>query len=132
MNLDRPAPERLTRAAKLFRFEERPSDSPLVETVWRTRSEPADAFISVAVSRWEIVVTRQEGRTSLTVRGPETKATTATIPQDAEFFGVQFKLGMFMPHDHAGSGCPRPLLRVVWCPASATLARSANLTSQRE
>lgn len=87
----------MQRAAGLFAFENRPSDSPLVEKIWRTRSEPAESFISVAVSRWEIVVTRLNGRSYLTVRGPETRASTAPIPQDAEFFGVQFRLGAFMP-----------------------------------
>jgi hypothetical protein len=43
-------------------------------------------------------VTRQKGRTYLTVRGPETKAIPAPIPEDAEFFGIAFKLGTFMPH----------------------------------
>jgi hypothetical protein len=31
------------------------------------------------------------------VRGPETRATTAPIPEDAEFFGIRFRLGAFMP-----------------------------------
>jgi AraC-like DNA-binding protein len=87
----------MKRAARLFVFEERASDSPLIEKIWRTRSEPVGSFISVAVSHWEIVVTRQDGKTYLTVRGPETKATTAPIPEGAEFFGIQFKLGAFMP-----------------------------------
>jgi hypothetical protein len=69
-----------------FIFEERPSDSPFVETIWRTQSENAGSFISVGVSHWEIVVTRQNDKTTLTVRAPETKATPAPIPEDAEFF----------------------------------------------
>ena len=80
-----------------FTFDERPSDVPLVQTVWRTHSERAGAFTSVAVSRWEMVVTRRKGRTTLTVRGPETKATRAPIPSDAEFFGIAFNHGAFMP-----------------------------------
>jgi AraC-like DNA-binding protein len=44
-----------------------------------------------------MVVTRQKGKTYLTVRGPETKAMPAPVPEDAEFFGVIFKLGAFMP-----------------------------------
>jgi AraC-like DNA-binding protein len=87
----------MRRAAKLFTFDQRASDSPFVEKLWRTRGEPAESFISVAVTHWELVVTRQRGRTSLTVRGPETRATTAPIPADAEFFGIQFRLGSFMP-----------------------------------
>jgi AraC-like DNA-binding protein len=82
----------------LFSFEERSSDSPFVETIWRTQSERAGNFVSLAVSHWEIVVMRQYGKIHLTVRGPETKATPAHCPADAEFFGIQFKLGTFMPH----------------------------------
>jgi AraC-like DNA-binding protein len=81
-----------------FTFEERPSDVPLVQTVWRTHSERAGgAFTSVAVSRWEMVLTKLKGSTTLTVRGPETRATRAPIPADAEFFGIAFNHGAFMP-----------------------------------
>lgn len=82
----------------IFVFEERPSNSSFVETIWRTRSERAGSFISRAVSHWEIVVTKQDGKTTLTLRGPETKATPAPCPANAEFVGIQFKLGAFMPH----------------------------------
>lgn len=81
-----------------FVFEERLSDSRYVDRIWRTESEGGGSFISVAESHWGIVVTRQVGRTYLTVRGPETKATPAPVPKDAEFFGIGFKLGTFMPH----------------------------------
>lgn len=87
----------LQRAVRLFHLDERAADSPFVEKVWRTRSVPHPAFISVAVSHWEMVVTRQGGRAYLSVRGPETKATTALIPANAEFLGIQFSLGAFMP-----------------------------------
>jgi AraC-like DNA-binding protein len=80
-----------------FVFDERRSDSPLVETIWRTESGPAGTFTSVAVSRWEMVVTRQPGRLRFTVRGPETRATPSPIPGEAEFVGVVFKHGVFMP-----------------------------------
>lgn len=82
----------------IFDFENRLSDSPFVEAIWRTRSDSADSFISSAESRWEMVVTRQYGQLTLSVRGPETRATSAPIPADAEFFGIIFKLGTFMPH----------------------------------
>lgn len=65
----------------IFIFEERPSDSSFVETIWRTQSESADSFISRAVSYWEIVVTKHQGKITLTVRGPETKATLAPVLQ---------------------------------------------------
>jgi AraC-like DNA-binding protein len=81
-----------------FDFDERPSDSPFVDKIWRTQSERSGSFISTAASQWEMVVTTYNGKTTLTVRGPETKATPADYPADAEFFGIIFKLGTFMPH----------------------------------
>src|SRR5579859_7710231 len=86
-----------------FLFESRPSDSPLVESIWRTQSEGGGSFTSVAESHWGLVVTRQVGKVWLTVRGPETKASPAPIPEDAEFFGIVFKLGTYMPHFPAAS-----------------------------
>jgi AraC-like DNA-binding protein len=77
--------------------EERFSDSPFVERVWHSRSEDGGEFISSAASNWEIVVTKYQDRTTLTVRGPETRATPAFCPPDAEFFGIVFKAGSFMP-----------------------------------
>ena len=78
-------------------FDDRPSDSPVVERVWRSHSERADTFHSIAASHWEMVVTRLKGTTTLTVRGPETKATTIECPAEGEWVGIRFKLGTFMP-----------------------------------
>jgi AraC-like DNA-binding protein len=75
----------------------RPSDSPLVQTVWHVQSERAGTFMSEAAANWEMVITKYQGKTTITVRGPETKATPANIPPDAEFFGIVFQLGTFMP-----------------------------------
>ena len=80
-----------------FIFEERPSDSPFIEKIWRTQSAQAGDFSSLATSHSAIVVARTEGKTTVTVRGPETKVTTASAPADGEFFGIVFKLGTFMP-----------------------------------
>jgi hypothetical protein len=82
----------------IFLFEERPSDSPLVERVWRTQSAHDDRFVSQAGSQWELVIWRYNGATHITMRGPETQASLAETAADAEFFGIRFKLGVFMPH----------------------------------
>jgi hypothetical protein len=65
-------------------FDDRPSDSPFIERVWRSRSDRADTFLSIAASHFEMVVTRLLGQTCLTLRGPETKATTADCPAEGE------------------------------------------------
>jgi AraC-like DNA-binding protein len=81
----------------IFDIDSRPSDSPLVEGVWRSRSAGGGSFVSTAASNWEMVVTKQKDKITLSIRGPETKASPAPIPKDAEFFGVIFKHGTFMP-----------------------------------
>ncbi|MBZ0295782.1 MAG: AraC family transcriptional regulator, partial [Anaerolineae bacterium] len=70
-----------------FVFKERASDVALVERVWYTENEQAGSFTSAASSQWEMVVSKYEGKTSLTLRGPETKASNAECPADVEFFG---------------------------------------------
>ncbi len=85
------------RGPQLIAFEDRPSDSPLVERVWRSSSERAGTFRSMASCHWVMVVTRLAGRTSLTVRGPETRATAAECPPDGEWIGIHFQLGTAMP-----------------------------------
>jgi hypothetical protein len=47
--------------------------------------------------RSEIVVTKYQGETFLTVRGPETVPTTADCLPESEYFGIDLKLGVFMP-----------------------------------
>ena len=87
----------MKRASELFEFEHRAPETPFVEVIWRTRSVPTEYFRSVAVPHWEIVVTRQRGEMALSVRGPETRASIARIPQHAEFLGITFRHGAFMP-----------------------------------
>lgn len=82
----------------MFEFaKQRGSDSPLVEAVWHVRTGMPSAFMSVAATNWEIVFARHRGETTISVRGPETVASMAESPDDAEFFGIIFKLGTYMP-----------------------------------
>lgn len=79
--------------------EDRPSDSPFVERIWRCHSEGTDPFRSIAASRCELVVSKLEGKVTMTVRGPETRATPqGDCPGDGEWLGILLKLGTFLPH----------------------------------
>ena len=80
-----------------FVFEEMPSNSSLIKSIWRTESERQGAFISSAVSHLEIVVTKRGGTRTLTLRGPETVASQAPIPSDTNFVGITFELGSHLP-----------------------------------
>jgi AraC-like DNA-binding protein len=81
----------------LLNFEDRESDSPLVEKIWRSHSDRAGRFLSVAASNVEMAVTRHRGKIFLTVRGPETSVTPADCPAEGEWVGIRFKLGTFLP-----------------------------------
>lgn len=81
----------------LIEFDDRASDSPVIDRVWQSRSAHAGQFHSMATCNWVMVVTRHRGSTFLTVRGPETAASVADCPADGEWVGIHFRLGSFMP-----------------------------------
>jgi AraC-like DNA-binding protein len=78
-------------------FESRASDHPFVEKVWRCHSDRADTFHSVAANSFEMAITQLKGRRFLTLRGPETAATTLNCPAEGEWVCIRFKAGTFMP-----------------------------------
>ncbi|MGZ3681980.1 MAG: helix-turn-helix domain-containing protein [Ktedonobacterales bacterium] len=83
----------------IFFDDGRPSDSPFVEQVWRCHSEGSAPFLSIAATNCELVVSRLHGMVTVTLRGPETKATpVGDCPGDGEWIGIIFKLGTFLPH----------------------------------
>jgi hypothetical protein len=107
-------------------FEDRPSDLPFVERIWRCHSERGGRFLSVASSHWEMVVTRLRGEMTLTVRGPETKVTPLECPPEGEWIGIRFKLGTYMPQwpvikliDGKDVDLPRVTERSFWLNGSA-------------
>ena len=79
-------------------FHERRSDSTFVEAVWIHQSDRFGTFQSTAAVHWEMVLARHRGQTIFTVRGPETKTSSAELLADAEWLGITFKLGTFMPN----------------------------------
>jgi AraC-like DNA-binding protein len=115
-----------------FVFNELPSDSPLVEMTWHNRSDGVTPFTSQAINNWEIVIWTFDGKTQVTVRGPETKATPAFSQEDAEYLGIQFKLGTYMPHlptlERVDGGIllPEASSKSVWLNGSAWQIPDAN------
>jgi hypothetical protein len=110
----------------LIVFEERPSDSPFIERVWRSHSDRGGPFLSVAAGHFEMVVTRVAGKIFLTLQGPETKATVVHCPADGAWLGIRFKIGTFMPRvlpgslrDHNDVNLPDASSRAFWLQGSA-------------
>ncbi len=78
---------------------ERASDSPFVERVWCSHSEGVTPFLSIGVNHCEFVVSKLQGKITMTLRGPETRATPiGNAPVEGEWFGILLKLGTFLPH----------------------------------
>jgi hypothetical protein len=81
----------------LLQFEDRASDSPFVERVWRSRSVSAGLFHSMAEPNLELVFARVGGAAQAVLRGPVTRASLAPCPADGEWLAMRFRLGTYLP-----------------------------------
>ena len=118
--------ENMQGKGEFIHFEDRASDHPLVEKVWRCHSDRAETFLSVAATSFEIAVTRLKGKISLTLRGPETDAAMIDCPGEGEWIAIRFKAGTFMPRflpgtlrDHKDVTLPPAARRSFWLSGSA-------------
>ena len=85
-------------AKDIFPFENRMVPTRFVRRIWRTPSSRTPNMISIANPTWSIVFEQKSsGAKSVFLHGPETVATTVDIPQEAEYFGIEFELGAFAP-----------------------------------
>lgn len=80
-----------------FIYEERPSDSPYVETVTRGLTASDGSSIRPAACQWHMVVVRYRGVGRLIVSGPWTGAGPISYSEGAELLWIKFRLGAFMP-----------------------------------
>ena len=76
-----------------LRFTTRASDSPWVDAVWTCTSDQVTAMTSVAAVRWGLVFWHQAGHPYAAVTGPETRTSTAPVPEGATFTGIEFAVG---------------------------------------
>lgn len=78
--------------------ENRASDSPYVERVYRSDGVPERTLMhSIAGTHWELAFAEHRGRLSVTVRGPETKPTSVFAEPETRWFGIVFAHGAFLP-----------------------------------
>jgi hypothetical protein len=106
-------------------FEQRLSDSPFVESIWRTQAESNGCDVVSADVSWDMIITRIEGKTQLTVWGPMTRANEIRHTEGSEGIGIRFKLGTFMPYlpaanlINAGTLLPEASGKSFWLSGSA-------------
>lgn len=81
-----------------IQIEERESDSPFVERIWRGHTSNQGEFTSIATSHCELVVWQENGTANIALRGPETAATSAPVPAESVSFGIIFKLSTVIPY----------------------------------
>ena len=112
--------------SEFIHFEERASDHPFVEKVWRCHSDRGDTFLSVAANSFEMAITRLGGKSFLTLRGPETAATTLDCPAEGQWICIRFKPGTIMPQflpgslrDHQDVTLPPATAQSFWLNGSA-------------
>jgi hypothetical protein len=74
-------------------FDDRPSESPYIERVWRSRSDAIDGMTSIATAHWTLVAWRAGHAWRVAAQGPETGATAARVPTETEFVGIRLSLG---------------------------------------
>jgi AraC-like DNA-binding protein len=95
--------ERTQYMSDFFHLDDRTSDHPFIEKVWRCHTDRGDTFLSIAANSFEMVLTRLSGKSFLTLRGPETVATPLDCPAEGRWVGIRFKPGIFMPRFLPGS-----------------------------
>jgi AraC-like DNA-binding protein len=81
-----------------FIYEERPSDSPYVETITYGSMDGVVSTIRPAEGSWHMVITRHNGGTNTIVTGPWSTAAPLDFSGTAAVIWIRFAIGTFMPH----------------------------------
>jgi len=68
-----------------------------LERVWTAECDGPTDFSSIASARGGFGFVRVAGTTTVHVRGPASRASTLSCPSDAEYFGVDLRLGAHLP-----------------------------------
>lgn len=74
-------------------FDDRPSASPWIERVWRSRSGTVASMTSIATAHWTLVAWHSGRQWQVAAQGPESGATAAPVPPGTEFVGIRMALG---------------------------------------
>ncbi|MFI6483584.1 helix-turn-helix domain-containing protein [Nonomuraea sp. NPDC050663] len=80
-----------------FIFNAVAGEIPLVQRVWSARCEATTGFSSVIKPSSMIAFAWGRGRLTVHVKGPETSGTSMTCPEGSEFFGVELRVGAYLP-----------------------------------
>ena len=76
--------------------ESRRSVSRFIDHIWRSHSDEAGAFLSMADIHFGLIITKTDGRTWVTFKGPETISSLTFAPPDSNWLGIVFRPGVHM------------------------------------
>lgn len=79
-------------------FQHRSSDSRLIERAWSSWSLDTTVMTSVARAHWDFVFWEGPDGRRAGIQGPESRASEAPVPAQAEFVGVRLGLGVLLAH----------------------------------
>jgi len=80
-----------------FSYEDRESDSPFVQTIWRTQGEQDGCYTSAADGSWDFLIIKEDGQTQFNITGAATKAVPVVYKAGVEYLGIRFKVGAYLP-----------------------------------
>lgn len=81
-----------------FVYEERPSDSPFIESITHGWTVGSGSTIRPAETNWHMVFVRYNGKMQPLFVGPLLTSGMVSYTEGAEILWLKFKLGTFMPH----------------------------------
>jgi hypothetical protein len=76
--------------------EERLSDSPHIQFVWRAHAQSSGSFEDIAHDFWVLVFRTLNGKTEVRLTGPVTKSQTITYEKGQVSWGIVFKAHVFI------------------------------------
>jgi hypothetical protein len=79
-------------------LENRPSDTPFVETLTLGQTVCGGSMLRPAESHWHLVLVNHQGRSKAIVTGPQTTAGVASWQEGAEIIWIKLKPGTYIPH----------------------------------
>ncbi len=81
-----------------FAYEEKPSASPFVDTLWRTEDQADGTYMAPADGRWDLVFITEaaSGQTKILLSGPSSGPTPVPYRKGNRNFGIRFSQGVYM------------------------------------
>jgi AraC-like DNA-binding protein len=78
-----------------FTYEEKLSESPLVDFIWRTEDQTDGVYVASADASWDMIfIQRKEGKPSVLLSGPCSQTTLVPYSAGNKNFGMRFKPGV--------------------------------------